>query len=49
MDNSIFEWDDANISHIAEHDVRPSEAEEVILNRPVDLGSELRNGEKRMA
>ncbi|MGA8042205.1 MAG: BrnT family toxin [Terracidiphilus sp.] len=44
-----FDWDDANIGHIAEHDVRPREAEEVILNRPVDLGSELRNGEKRTA
>ena len=44
-----FEWDEANIGHIAAHDVRPSEAEEVILNRPVDLGSELRNGEKRTA
>lgn len=45
----LFEWDDANISHIAEHDVKPKEAEQVILNRPVDLGSELRNGEERFA
>ncbi|MGH9599993.1 MAG: BrnT family toxin [Terracidiphilus sp.] len=44
-----FEWDRANITHIAEHGVRPEEAEQVILNRPVDLGSELRNGEERTA
>lgn len=45
----LFEWDEANSGHIAEHNVKPDEAEEVILNRPVDLGSELRNGEKRTA
>jgi hypothetical protein len=44
-----FDWDDANIGHIAEHDVTPKEAEQVILNRPVDLGSELRNGGERIA
>lgn len=27
----------------------PEEAEQVILNRPVDLGSEMRNGEDRVA
>jgi hypothetical protein len=44
-----FDWDDANLKHIAEHDVKPEEAEQVILNRPVDLGSELRSGEERIA
>jgi uncharacterized protein len=42
-----FSWDDKNISHLAHHQIDPSEAEQVILNRPVDLGSELRNGEER--
>jgi uncharacterized DUF497 family protein len=49
MDNRHFDWDDANIAHLAKHDVTPEEAEQVILNRPVDLGSQLRNGEDRLA
>jgi uncharacterized protein len=49
MDNANFDWDDANLQHIAEHNVKPEEAEQVILNRPVDLGSELRSGEERVA
>ena len=49
MDNSNFDWDDSNLQHIAEHNVKPEEAEQVILNRPVDLGSELRSGEERIA
>jgi hypothetical protein len=48
MRNLNFEWDNANISHVAEHEVEPEEAEQVILNRPVDLKSELRNGEERI-
>jgi uncharacterized DUF497 family protein len=31
------------------HDVKPEEAEQVIQNRPLDLGSKLRNGEVRVA
>ncbi len=42
-----FEWDEANTSHIARHDVKPHEAEEVISNEPVDLSKTLRNGEER--
>lgn len=48
MSNSNFEWDDANIAHLAEHEVTPEESEQVILNRPVDLGTELRGGEGRV-
>jgi uncharacterized DUF497 family protein len=44
-----FEWDDANLAHIAEHGVNREEAEHVIQNRPVDLSSQLRNGEQRTA
>jgi hypothetical protein len=33
----MFDWDEANIRHIAEHGVLPSEAEEVILRSPLDL------------
>jgi uncharacterized protein len=49
MSHLIFDWDDANRAHIAEHGVAPEEAEQVIQNRPVDLGSELRSGEERIA
>ena len=36
MDTAIFDWDDANILHIAEHDVLPEEAEQVLLGDPID-------------
>lgn len=49
MGESSFEWDDANIGHVAEHGVAPEEAEQAILNRPIDLGSEMRSGEERVA
>ncbi|MBB5062034.1 BrnT family toxin [Granulicella mallensis] len=43
----MFDWDEANITHIAEHDVLPSEAEEVIANSPLDLGYSSHNDETR--
>jgi uncharacterized DUF497 family protein len=44
----IFEWDAHNISHIARHDVKPEEAERVILNDPLDFGFDPdANGEER--
>ena len=30
-----FEWDDANIDHLAEHGVEPEEAEEVFADHPI--------------
>jgi len=43
-----FDWDSENIEHFAKHQIAPSEAEQVILNRHVDLEAELRNGEERV-
>jgi uncharacterized DUF497 family protein len=43
----LFSWDDANRSHIAEHGVSPEEAEQAVLNDPVDLEVQLRNREER--
>jgi len=43
-----FDWDEANVAHIAEHDVTPLEAEEVVTNHPLDLGYVSRNGEMRL-
>jgi hypothetical protein len=40
MDDLLFEWDDANIGHIAEHDVTPEEAEQVVLGDPLELDFE---------
>jgi uncharacterized DUF497 family protein len=42
-----FDWDRANIEHIAKHGVTPAEAEQVVLNDPVDLTLQLRDGEER--
>jgi uncharacterized DUF497 family protein len=44
----MFDWDEANIAHIAEHDVLPFEAEEVVANSPLDIGHQGRNGEDRL-
>ena len=38
MNDVLFDWDRANIDHIAEHDVTPDEAEEVILGDPLETG-----------
>jgi uncharacterized DUF497 family protein len=43
-----FEWDASNRGHIAEHQVTSQEAEEVILNGPIDLERQNRNGEERI-
>jgi uncharacterized DUF497 family protein len=42
-----FDWDEANIDHIARHGVTREEAEEVILQDPVDFGLDLAAGEER--
>jgi uncharacterized DUF497 family protein len=44
---SEFDWDEANISHIAEHDVLPLEAEEAVVGKPIYLNYFLRGGEDR--
>jgi uncharacterized DUF497 family protein len=47
MDNSLFDWDSANIEHIAEHDLVPEEAEEAILGDPLDIEFDIVDGEER--
>ena len=42
-----FDWDEHNIGHLALHQISPTDAQQVILNRPIDLESHLRNGEER--
>jgi uncharacterized protein len=43
----LFDWDDENRSHIARHDVTPEEAEQVLLNDPIDGGTQDHEGEER--
>ena len=38
----------ANVEHIARHDVRPDEAEQVLGNEPVEVESQIRSGEERV-
>jgi uncharacterized DUF497 family protein len=40
MNSDLFDWDSANLDHIAEHDVTPEEAEEVVLGDPLEMGCE---------
>jgi hypothetical protein len=47
MNDALFDWDDANILHLAGHDVAPEEAEEALLGDPLDIGLEVVNGEER--
>jgi uncharacterized DUF497 family protein len=48
MNDELFDWDSANICHIAEHDITPEEAEEVILGDPLEMDFERRaDGEDR--
>jgi uncharacterized DUF497 family protein len=43
----MFDWDDANIAHIAAHNVLPHEAEEAATFKPVALYAVSASGEDR--
>lgn len=43
-----FDWNEANIAHIARHQVTPNEAEQVVANDPLDLEIQLREREERI-
>jgi uncharacterized DUF497 family protein len=44
----MFQWDSANIAHIAEHGVTSDEAEQVVNNEPIELEFQSRNDEARI-
>jgi uncharacterized DUF497 family protein len=44
----LFDWDEANIAHIAEHGISTGEAEEVVSQSPLNLDYRMRNGELRL-
>ena len=43
-----FDWDEGNLNHIARHNVRRAEAEEVILNGFVEIDYQVMGGEERL-
>jgi uncharacterized protein len=44
-----FDWDDANRRHLARHHVSCEEAEQALLNDPIELAYELIDDEERIA
>jgi uncharacterized DUF497 family protein len=44
---ATFDWNKANIAHIARHNVLPHEAEEAYDNQPVYLDYTVEDGEER--
>ena len=46
-DELTFDWDEANIGHVARHNVTPEEVEQVFANDPMDLGADVVEGEER--
>jgi len=48
-DEIRFDWDEANLEHIARHNVKSEEAEQVLTNEPTDAGFEVVGGENRWA
>lgn len=42
-----FDWDAANMAHIARHSVTPDEAEQVLCGASLPLETEERSGEER--
>jgi uncharacterized protein len=46
-DGLAFDWDIANVAHIARHRVTSDEVEQVFANDPIGLSAEVINGEQR--
>ncbi len=43
-----FDWDAANLKHIARHGITPEEAEEAVLIEPLEADVQPHESEKRM-
>ena len=46
-DERSFDWDKANVAHIARHKVAPEEAEQALFNDPMELDYDVVKGEER--
>jgi len=47
----LFDWDEANLAHIAQHNITQEEAEQVLLGFPLDMELQIAdesNGEERL-
>ena len=42
-----FDWDKANVAHVARQDVMPEEVEQVFVNDPMDLSADIMDEEER--
>ena len=42
-----FDWDEANVGHVARHNVTPEEVEQVFANDPMELGADVVDGQER--
>jgi uncharacterized DUF497 family protein len=47
MDDLAFDWDKANVDHIARHRVSRREVEQLFANKAVDIDFDMVNGEER--
>ena len=47
MDDLAFDWDKANMDHIARHRVSFREVEQLFANKAVDIDFDVVNGEER--
>jgi uncharacterized DUF497 family protein len=45
----VFNWDQANVAHIARHRVTREEVEQVFANDPMDLSTDVADSEERYA
>ncbi len=45
----VFDWDEANIEHIARHNVTVEEFQQIFANDPFDLDMEVVDSEERYA
>lgn len=44
----LFDWDQANVAHLARHRITTQEAEEVLLNDPMENDAIMVDGEERV-
>jgi uncharacterized protein len=42
-----FDWDNADVAHIARHTVAPEEAEQALSNDPMEINYDVVRGEER--
>ena len=44
---AVFDWDEANLAHLARHSVSPQDAEQCYRNDPLIIEEQFINGENR--